>query len=528
MTEKRIQFSNIVKNQLPAYVREEFPLVAEFLSQYYLSQEVESASVDLIQNIDQYVKIDNITNLTDSAVLLSNISFTDSTIEVDLNKTPDGISGFPDSYGLLKIDNEIITYTGKTVNSFTGCIRGFSGTTSYNDTSNGGQLVFSETASEEHTEGATITNLSSLFLKEFLLKAKYQLTPGFQDRTLFSNINQALFIKQAKDFYSSKGTDESFEILFRALYGEDVQIIKPKEYLFRPSDAHYRITNDLVVESISGDPSNLAQSTLFQDEYGDITKGYSPISSVERILSEDGKYFYKLKFDSGYNKDIEYDGSVYGNFSVHSKTKVIGQVVSGSTTIDVDSTVGFPLSGSLYVKYNDDTEGVISYTSKNIDQFLGCSNVSGIISDKSDISIDTYAYGQSFENPSEIIKVRINSVISGLELPEETYFYSSGDTAKIKTLGIKATDVISNNWIFNVATSYEVVSLKLIDSSDRTYSLTLKDDHIFRIGDTIKIMDVGGIEKNSTVIDVKTSKEIVVNGQGELSLLNTYIPMEAK
>ena len=190
MTEKRIQFSNIVQNQLPAYVREEFPLVAEFLSQYYLSQEVESASVDLIQNIDQYVKIDNITNLTDSAVLLSDISFTDSTIEVDLNKTPDGISGFPDSYGLLKIDNEIITYTGKTANSFTGCIRGFSGTTSYNDTSNGGQLVFSETVSEEHTAGiATITNLSSLFLKEFLLKAKYQLTPGFQDRTLFSNIN---------------------------------------------------------------------------------------------------------------------------------------------------------------------------------------------------------------------------------------------------------------------------------------------------------------------------------------------------
>ena len=27
-------------------------------------------------------------------------------------------------------------------------------------------------------------------------------------------------LKQSKDFYSSKGTDQSFEILFRALYGE--------------------------------------------------------------------------------------------------------------------------------------------------------------------------------------------------------------------------------------------------------------------------------------------------------------------
>jgi hypothetical protein len=97
-------------------------------------------------------------------------------------------------------------------------------------------------------------NLSSLFLKEFLSKIKYQLTPGFENRTLDKDLNQSLFIKQSKDFYRSKGTDESFEILFRSLYGEDVSIIKPKEYLFRPSDAHYQITTDLVVESIEGRP----------------------------------------------------------------------------------------------------------------------------------------------------------------------------------------------------------------------------------------------------------------------------------
>ena len=63
MTEKRVQFSNIVQNQLPAYVREEFPLISEFLSQYYISQEFQGAPIDLIQNIDQYVKVDEITNV---------------------------------------------------------------------------------------------------------------------------------------------------------------------------------------------------------------------------------------------------------------------------------------------------------------------------------------------------------------------------------------------------------------------------------------------------------------------------------
>jgi hypothetical protein len=78
MTEKRIQFSNIVKNQLPNYVIEEFPLISEFLSQYYISQEFKGAPADLIQNIDRYVKIDELTNQTDSTVLGQDISFFDT------------------------------------------------------------------------------------------------------------------------------------------------------------------------------------------------------------------------------------------------------------------------------------------------------------------------------------------------------------------------------------------------------------------------------------------------------------------
>jgi hypothetical protein len=245
MTEKRIQFSNIVRNQLPSYVKEEFPLVSEFLSQYYLAQEFQGSPIDLIQNIDKYIKVDEITSQAESAILSGNIITIDDTILVDISLTPTGTNGFPDSYGLLQIDNEIITYTGKTFNSFTGCIRGFSGISSYISPNQPDQLVFSKSESANHSSGSTITNLSSLFLKEFLLKIKYQLTPGFENRTLDKDLNNSLFIKQSKDFYRSKGTDESFEILFKVLYGDDARIIRPKEYLFRPSDAQFQVTDDL-------------------------------------------------------------------------------------------------------------------------------------------------------------------------------------------------------------------------------------------------------------------------------------------
>jgi hypothetical protein len=520
MTEKRIQFSNIVFNQLPAYVREEFPLVAEFLSEYYRAQEFQGAPIDLIQNIDKYIKIDEITNQPNSVILNTDITSFDDTISVKIEDSPSGTNGFPEKYGLLKINNEIITYTGKTFNSFTGCIRGFSGTNSYKSQNHPDQLLFSESESANHSAGDIIFNLSSLFLKEFLAKIKYQLTPGFENRTLDKDLNQSLFIKQSKDFYRSKGTDESFEILFRSLYGEDVSIIKPKEYLFRPSDAHYQITTDLVVESIEGNPENLRNSTLFQDEYFGFTKAYAPITKVEKIVSKpDIGSYYKLSIDSGYSKDIGLDGALYGEFKVHPQTKVIGQYNStnGITTLDVDSTIGFPNSGELYVTYNDQTRGTVSYKSKSINQFFECSNITKVINDSANIGISTYA--RDFDNN---IKVRVTSVIKDLNLIDDTYYLEKGYTSEIKTLGVNSEDVVSNNWFFNISTLYDVESVSLIDNTDKTYKINTKLNNIFKIGDSLKIINSAGIEKNSIVIDITSKKSFNIKGQGELLLTDTY------
>ena len=45
-TDKRIQFNNIVENQLPTYVKEDYPLINDFLKQYYVAQEFDGAPVD--------------------------------------------------------------------------------------------------------------------------------------------------------------------------------------------------------------------------------------------------------------------------------------------------------------------------------------------------------------------------------------------------------------------------------------------------------------------------------------------------
>ena len=198
----RIQFQDLVSGQLPTYVQEDFPLLGEFLQQYYLSQEIEGGTYDLLQNMDQYVKVDELYNLKDSTLLNDDISFVDTTVSTD--PSSNFTQGFPEKNGIIKIDNEIIFYGNKTITSFEDCIRGFSGITTYIGSDTPDKLVFEETAAAKHKKGAEIQNLNILFLKEFFKKIKRQFIPGYSERKLSGSIDERNFFFGASSFYDAK------------------------------------------------------------------------------------------------------------------------------------------------------------------------------------------------------------------------------------------------------------------------------------------------------------------------------------
>ena len=86
MTTKRVQFNNIVQNQLPGYVKSDYPLVAEFLKSYYQGQEYEGGPIDLVQNIDQYTKVSEQVGITEHVGLGASIGIVNDTIEVDMKE----------------------------------------------------------------------------------------------------------------------------------------------------------------------------------------------------------------------------------------------------------------------------------------------------------------------------------------------------------------------------------------------------------------------------------------------------------
>ena len=166
--DKRVKVQQIIENQIPEFLISESPKAVDFLKQYYISQEYQGGPIDLTDNLDQYLKLDNLTPevVVGETKLTGDITITDTTVNVSSTK------GFPNEYGLFKIEDEVITYTGITTNSFTGCIRGFSGITTYHHDNNPSELVFSDTTATDHENDATVINLSALFLKEFYKKTK--------------------------------------------------------------------------------------------------------------------------------------------------------------------------------------------------------------------------------------------------------------------------------------------------------------------------------------------------------------------
>ena len=89
------------------------------------------------------------------------------------------------------------------------------------------------------------------------------------------------------------------------------------------------------------------------------------VSEVE-ILTRENKVYYKLSLFVGFNdRDL-----IEGTFTIPGKTRVLEAVGTNSTIISVDSTVGFNETGTFLCGNN-----TVSYTSKSINQFFGCTKI---------------------------------------------------------------------------------------------------------------------------------------------------------
>lgn len=488
MTEiNRVKINDLVESQIPEFLNEESPLFKSFLKQYYISMESQSGSIDLAANIKKYKDLQIFTdeNLSSQTTLTSEVLTFDSTISVI------STIGWPEKYGLLKIDNEIITYTSKTDTTFEGCIRGFSGIDQIKSPDDSEYLNFISTEASEHLNNSVVYNLSNLFLQEFFEKYKSEFLPGFELRKLNEDIAVENFLSRARDFYAAKGTESSFEILFKVLYGKDIKFIKPRDYLLVPSANFYIKTKNILVEKISGgDPLLTRGNFLYQDIAG-LSTATASIFNVEYRPIE-GNNLYEISLD---------ESSITGQFVVSGKTKLLEDAKIGDTTLLVDSTIGFSNSGSFVTIDDNGNPFHISYTDKTSNQFLGVSGVTQNLPFGAELKEEKFAYSYIGIGNTSKVEFRIINVIEKVDF-SSTSNLRVGDKIQLSGFGRDLSDNFQfNSWIYNLPTNHTIKSITKQD--DTKYRVILYDSVAFSNNETILLENQSGSTISANVISVE-------------------------
>jgi len=515
---KVIKISDVVENQIPEFIFTDNPNFEEFLKQYYISQEFQGGVVDLAENLIDYKNADSFdsSNLITKTTLSSDIDPFSETITVE------STTGWPKTYGLLKINNEIITYTGITTNSFTGCVRGFSGIQSVSKENDPEFLVFSQSESDFHTSGDSVENLSNLFLIEFFKKTKSQFIPGFEDLNFDSRIDIPNFISKSKDFYRSKGTDESFEILFKVLFGEKVEVIKPKDFLFTPSDDKWIVVENFICDLVEGDPLKISGQTLFQSENdsGTILEASGSIYAISSFNVREN-IFYKVSIFSGFSNNLSPRGSIFGEFKTTAKTYVVSDVSENSSTIPVVSTIGFDRSGKLVIGSSE-----ITYTDKTSTEFLNCSGIVNSISNSTEIYSDNFVFSYEDGDINSIVKLRIVNTISNID-SSDLVLINEGDQINIKGLGSTRNSIFTDSLNYNVPS---VISAGKVFPAEEDLGefeeginingfVKTKFPHYLKNDDDVEIFNSSRNIKiaNAKVSNVNTSRSFIINNSSGLS-----------
>ena len=495
--ESRTKVSNRLEEQMPQFVREDYPDFIQFVKYYYQALELKGNPVDIIQNIDEYYNIDRLNDLVESTTASSGIE-SDATV-IDVTNTRD----FPKE-GLIMIDEEIIYYKEKTQTQFRDCVRGFHATTKIGTLA---EYTFTESVAAYHNFQSTVVNLNNLLPLFLLQRFRDQFAESFPSK-FAPEIQQSTVTKRLKDFYAAKGTSRSFKYLMRVLFGVESIIEYPKDRIFKPSDAFYTVREIIRATAITGNPVELTGEVLFQENDPNdpnVNSARIYVKSVVEVFTEDGKI---------YELDVDTENGA-GTFTTPYKTLLSEDLTSNlsDNVITVDSTIGWP---ELYGSIRIDDE-IINYTDKTVTQFLGCTRarqntVSAPHISGSEVTSSYEIFGNSNRDGSKI-SLKVFGGTRGITITEGgKYYLQDSKVTTPSEPGFDALDPIWNSFVYNVKKLLNGTSLVLdvpLNDGSVVANITTEQEHGLKREDKIVILNapedvynssftVRGVSSNNT------------------------------
>ena len=212
-----------------------------------------------------------------------------------------------------------------------------------------------------------IGNLDNYFnvdktVDDFLKYFKKQFGEDIPE-AVFQNANKPFVLKHLRDFYRTKGSEKSFQFLFRLLYKEEISFYYPGKDMLRTSDGKYgksdiiRVIDpsccdsvfDLVGKKITGSVSGASAlvELVVNEQIGSFIVSTIYLSGVLRNFQTgdsitDGTYTYVLN-NMITDTTITNSGSGY---TVGSQTPLVGGGIGTGGTIRIEELTGGWITGT--------------------------------------------------------------------------------------------------------------------------------------------------------------------------------------
>jgi hypothetical protein len=419
-------------------------MYVEFVKKYYEQLECSGQPLDIINNLSKYLDLD-----TYDKELFKSYTYTSSSVVLNTDTTINVLdtTGFPETNGYILIDDEAIFYRSKTNTSFLECYRNVGGTTRLGDLYSKSDVKTVEYkdlgVGVVHAANTTVRNISNLFLYAFVKNFESQYLSSFPEESLKPEVDKKILLKNIKQFYKAKGTDQSIQFIFSSIVSTEANDIPtvyyPKDFTIKPSGGEWAKSYSLKAKIISGDPYQLIGRRITQspDPYDStITNAFAIVDSVFNL----GNNYYEI---------ILSEKSIVGEFKIASQTfltKTLSSVNGTGSFINVYSTLGW--SGERGKVFIGNEE--IVYEGKTINQFKILSrgqNPATYTVNISSTQIPVYTAstvsGSYTEDGEEyVVKLLILGVLYNLNATNPAPYSSVGDLVEQSSPGFITRDAI--------------------------------------------------------------------------------------
>lgn len=416
--------SSFVQNQFPQFAQEQYPVLVQFIQNYYKFLESNGNPLDLIHGLLDITDIDTYAEVDLTANTKEPIAIDDTEISVI------GHVKFPRTDGLLKIDDEVILYKEREYISdqfntyqltiFKGCVRGYT----YNSlTYEDGFVPSIKTTASAHTALATVTNQSFTYLLYFLDKLRSQFLVNYPQNSLVENrdkLNITNILKRAKDFYLTKGTPKGIEFYFKSLFQDTPEILNYNQNLMSPSNATYQSKFVIRTETLDNYYiPDLVGNTLVQ-------KGKEfNVQTVENNFAG-ASQVYELEVSNGQN-------------ILPTQFCIITQYITNNR-LYVDSTYGFENSG--FIRIGND---LVEYTKKEYNYFEILNAPSFYEIGQRIYDVNTLAFVK--DRPDSYFLIFAG--ITGFDILKNYSYYQEDDIGFVKDIAIDTTNIKLSSWVTN-------------------------------------------------------------------------------